>query len=140
MGEEGFIFGEFSVFTKEVLSLANDLYPKDVKKFLKREAIKGQKIAKGIGKSEVGTTGKNGAKSYHKKFKAGKAYKYGNDDCIRFYNSSPHGHLIEKGHKNKDGTFTLGKYVLLKSGQKFEPEFWKDTENFAEEILNKGLK
>lgn len=138
--DDGFNFDELSEFTKEVLELGQDLYPKEVKKFLKSEAVKGAKLARTIAKSEVGTTGKNGAKSYHKKFKSGKVYDYGKDSCVRFYNGSPHGHLIEKGHKNKDGTYTLGKYVLQKAGQKFESEFCEDIENFAEEILNKGLK
>lgn len=134
--DDGFEFSELSEFTKEVLDLAQDLYPKETKKFLKREAVKGAKVAKEIAKSTVNKKTGN----YLKKFKSGKVYNYGKDTCVRFYNSSPHGHLIEKGHKNKDGTFTLGKYVLQKAGQKFEPEFSKNIENFAEEILNKGLK
>lgn len=134
--EDGFNFDKLSEFTKEVLNLAQDLYPKEVKKFLKREATKGQKLARATGKSEVGKKTGN----YLKGFKSGKVYKYGGDDCVRFYNNAPHGHLIEKGHKNKDGTFTLGKYVLQKAGQKFEPQFEKDIEEFAEDILNKGLE
>lgn len=133
---DGFDFSELSDFTKEVIDLAQDLYPKDVKKFLKGEAAKGSKIAKGIAQKEVNKKTGN----YLKGFKSGKVYKFGKDTCVRFYNGSPHGHLIEKGHKNKDGTYTLGKFVIQKAGQLFEKEFIEDVENFAEEILNKGFK
>jgi len=133
---DGFEFGELSSFTKEVLELGQELYPKATKKFLKDEARKGAKVAKNLARTQVNKETGN----YSKGFKGGKVYKYGDADCARFYNNSPHGHLIENGHKNKNGSFTLGKYVLQKAGQQFEQEFSEDIEKFAEDILNKGLK
>ncbi len=53
MVDSGFDFGELSELTREVLDIARTDYPKETKKFLKKEATKGQKLAKSTAKSEV---------------------------------------------------------------------------------------
>lgn len=64
--------------------------------------------------------------NYHKKFKRGKVF-IGTDGAmtVRVLNTSPHGHLIEDGHRQvtKDGTevgFVPGKKVMEKGMQEFE--------------------
>lgn len=144
-----FEFAELSDFTKDVIRIAETEFPKELKSFLKGEANKQKKIMVKKAKSEVGTS--KGSKkdwipdkSYHRKIKSGKVYKYDGNDCVRAFNSSPHGHLIENGHRmvTKDGRevgFVQGKHIVKKSSEDFKDEFAKDVEDFAENILNRGL-
>jgi hypothetical protein len=132
---DGFFFGELSEFKKDLMRDIKNTFPKETEKFIKTETGKCLKVAKKIGKSNVGTskgTKKNWieSKSYHKGFKVGKIYKYGNDLCCRAYNKSPHAHLIEDGHVNADGSFTKGKFVFKKAELQFSSEFEKDVEDF----------
>lgn len=75
--------------------------------------------------------------NYHKKFKRGKVF-IGPDGAIttRVLNTSPHGHLIEDGHRQvtKDGRevgFVRGKKVMKKGMQDFE-----DSRDDVKEISN----
>lgn len=133
---DGFDTRELSELTQDVLNLGVELFPKDVKKHMKKNGVELAKLAKKIAKGEVKVKTGN----YLKGFKGGKVYYYGGDICVRGYNNSPHGHLIESGHKNVDGSYTQGKHILEKAKLQYEKVFIENTENFAEEILNKGLK
>lgn len=152
--DEGFLFDELSEAKQDLLRSISKVYPKESDKFLKDEAKKLLKVSKKVGKQEVGTSkGKkknwDANKSYHKKFKVGKKYDYNGDDCIRVYNSAPHAHLIEFGHRNiprgqkrattregrKNDTrkatgFTMGKLVFDIAQLEFEPDFKNDCEQF----------
>ena len=157
MSQEGFLFDELSEFKQNLLRDIKENYPKETEKFIKKEATKVAKVARKIAKREVGTSkGKKKnwveAKSYHKKFKVGKTYKYSDDLCCRAYNSSPHAHLIEYGHVNvprgkarattkagreqqkndmSRGTgFTMGKLIFKQAELEFLSEFFDDAEKF----------
>lgn len=146
--EDGFEYGELSEFKQDLIKQVRTLFPKETDKFLRQEAAKISKVQKKLAKSQVGTTGKNGNKSYHKKFKVGKIYNYLGDKSIRAYNGSPVGHLIEYGHKNiprkgknkpqKAGSsgFTPGKYILKQSENIFKDDFYKDCDNFLGEYFD----
>lgn len=64
--------------------------------------------------------------TYHSRWKRGKAFiDPGGDHTVRVYNSSPHAHLIEDGHKQvtADGQtvgFVPGKKVMKKAMSEFE--------------------
>lgn len=77
--------------------------------------------------------------NYHKGFKRGKVFK-GPDGAIttRILNNSPHGHLIEDGHRmvTKDGRevgFVRGKKILGRGVAEFE-QTSNPTKNFAAAI------
>lgn len=77
--------------------------------------------------------------NYHKGFKRGKVFK-GPDAAIttRILNKSPHGHLIEEGHRlvTEDGRevgFVPGKKILGKGVAEFEQTFDPQA-NFADAI------
>ena len=164
MFDEGFLFDELSQAKKDILRSISKAYPKEADKFLKDEAKKLLKVTKKVAKKEVGTSkGKkkdwDPNKSYHKKFKVGKKYKYDEDDCIRVYNSAPHAHLIEYGHrqiargqkrattrqgrKNDSrpvGGFVLGKYVFDESQLEFSPYFKDDAELFMFQYVDDTVK
>ena len=138
--EAGFDFSELSDFQKDLLNLAKNTMPSETKKFMKKEAGKLARKAKAVAKRE--TKKKTG--NYIKGFKAGKVYYFGGDLCCRAYNSAPHAHLVEYGHKKlskggKDLGFTPGKYPLKKASDSFENEFAGDLETFIDDVLDKGL-
>ena len=134
MSQEGFLFNELSEFKKDLMRDIKQNFPKETAKFIKIEAGKASKVAKKIGKNKVGTskgTKKDWveSKSYHKGFKVGKTYKYGNDLCCRAYNKSPHAHLIENGHVSGTG-FVKGRFVFKSAELEFTNEYIKDAEEF----------
>ncbi len=164
MFDEGFLFDELSEAKRDILRSISKAYPKEADKFMKTEAKKLMKVVKKTAKKEVGTSkGKkknwNANKSYHKKFKVGKKYKYGEDDCIRVFNSAPHAHLIEYGHRNiprgqkrattregrKNDTrkatgFTMGAYVFDSAQFDFTPEFKSDCEDFMYQYVDDTIR
>jgi len=104
MFDEGFLFDELSEAKKDILRSISKVYPEESGKFVRDEAGKLLKVAKKVAKQEVGTSkGKkknwDEKKSYHKRFKVGKKYKYDNDMCCRAYNSSPHYKNFLKNHE-----------------------------------------
>lgn len=149
--ENGFDVDHLDEFTLKLLKLAKKTMPKECNKFMKVEASKLNSKTKKKAKKEV----KKNTGNYLKGFKRGKkVYDY--EDVkynIRVYNSSPHAHLIEYGHEvvkggkhsnkgNKGGKkvgFVKGKYILDKSSREFENEFGKDTLEFVDNLLDKGL-
>ena len=150
-------FNAVESFQNDLIDFAKKYYEKETKKFLKKEVAKATKKAKQIAKTEVGTS-KNERKnwkeatSYHKNFKTGEVYEYQADElACRVYNSSPHGHLIEYGHKqvprgpkgksNRGGNskgFTKGKNVLEKTKIQFSTEFESDCESFLDDLVENG--
>lgn len=128
--QDGFYFDELSEFRQDLLKEVNRVFPEETNKFLKYEAKSLSKIQKQIARQDVGTTGKSGDKSYHKKFKVGKIYLYGDEKAIRAYNSSRHAHLVEYGYKTENNKFVSGRYVLKSSENQFKEDFYKDTEGF----------
>ncbi len=134
--DDGFYFDELSDYRKDLLREVSRVFPEDTNKFLKVEAKALSKVQKRIASQDVGTTGKNGDESYHKKFKVGKIYNFEGEKAIRAYNSSPHAHLIEYGHKTENNKFVQGRYVLKSSENEFRGDFFKDTENFLSEFVD----
>lgn len=150
MSQDGFLFDELTEFKKDLMREIKNVFPKETAKFIKTETGKVLKVAKDIAKRDVGTSkgtkkNWNESKSYHKGFKVGKIYNYGNDVCCRAYNKSPHAHLIENGHvnvprgskssgrkkqKTSGSSFTAGKFVFKKAEMAFSNEYIKDAEEF----------
>ena len=165
--QDGFLFDELSEFKKDIMRNIKEVFPEETKKFIKKEAQKLTKVAKKIAKREVGTSkgekeNWQASKSYHNKFKAGKVYKYAeNDACCRAYNSAPHAHLIEYGHVNvprssarattregrkeqasqSRGTgFTMGKLIFKQAEMQFLSEYLNDAEEFMYKYFDETSK
>lgn len=129
-------------FAKSLLEFANSDMPKQSKKFLQKEGNKLRK--KTLAKAKSLTNKKTG--NYYKGIKRGKVYhyRYKNNNSVRVYGGSPHAHLIEYPHRiivnGVEKGMTDGKYVFEKAAREFEPEFNKDCEDFAEDILKELSK
>lgn len=133
-----FDFKEMDKFTKDILAMANDKLPKESKKFLRKEGTALKRIVVKTARSKV----KKDTGTYFKGFKRGKAYKYKGVLSIRVFNSSPHAHLIEDGHRQvtKNGEeigFVQGKHVLDTASKQFENQYFNDSEKFIEENISK---
>jgi hypothetical protein len=137
-----FDLNELDEFMNELIKLAEKKMPTETKKFLRQEGNKLRKMTLNEAKSSV----KKDSGEYHKGIKRGKVYKFEGDQMsIRVYNSKPHAHLIEYGHRQvtKDGKevgFVKGKRVFERAAKKFEAEYYSDIEDFLDELLDKGLK
>lgn len=152
---DGFLFDSLSELRKNLMLAVKDKYPKETEKFLRQEARKLLKYSRKYAKKNVGTTKGikrtfDSSKSYHKKFKIGKIYVFGESDkCIRVYNASRHAHLIETGHRqvprgkkgqsNRGGASngeTWGKYVFYDTQLDFRVEFELDCNDFLYQFVD----
>lgn len=129
---------DFDLLINDLEKVAKDLNSPKTKVFLKKQANEYKKTVKNLASTRV----KKKTGNYLKGIKTGKSYEYNNAKCIRVFNSAPHGHLIEYGHKNvKNGKvhgFTRGKHVFEDSKKEFEKEFEKNVAEFQDEILKKN--
>lgn len=151
---DGFDISELDDLQKDLLQLARENFPNETRKFVISEAKKGKEIVKNIAKSEL----KKKTGRYMKSFKTGKSGLH-DKFSYKFYNDSPHGHLIEDGHfnvargenKNKGGTrrsgaggeqhgFVEGKKIFTKAQVQMESEFSKDVDDFISSLMDKTIK
>lgn len=139
-------------FSKELLDLANDKFPKETRKFLQRAGNKLRKNAKDNYKK--GTT--TGTKNLIKGLKRDRAFKYGKDEWqVRVKNTAPHAWLVEHGHvmlghkeqgkpkltvANTGEAFVRGKNIMGKTAKAFPSEYEQMAEEFIDMMLDeKGL-
>lgn len=150
-------------FDKKLINIAQNDFPKDVKKFLRKENTQLKKVTKKNAKRAKKKTGQ-----YYKSIKAGKVYKYGGSYAVRTYSADPKAHLLENGHRQvlnpgepgkvanintqyaqgvkkgkgigKEIGFVPGLHIFEDSKKQFEDKFIEDIENFTGELLEKGLK
>lgn len=123
-----------SEFQRDLLKTATNM-PKEVPKVMRKIGSMARtnvaRKARLLVKKQTGT--------YHKRWKRGKVFKGADGEWIvRVYNSSPHAHLIEDGHRmvNKDGQevgFVRGRKPLEKGMQDF------DSSGVNEQILSVWL-
>lgn len=138
---DGFDTRELSAFARNFIDKTSREYPNKTKKFLRTEGNKLKKRVKAKAKSAF----KSKTGNYQKGWKRGKPYKYNSDeDAIRVYNSKPHAHLLEHGHRivtrsGKELGFAKGTPVAKEAEQEFQTEFIDDCEKFVDELLNEGL-
>lgn len=129
---------ELSDLDKNILNLASNEYPKQVKSFLQKEGNKLRKITVAKAKSKV----KKKTGNYLRGIKRGKVYKYlGDEDTVRVYGGN-HAHLIEKGHRivTKDGRevgFAKGYDVFQEAEEEFENPYFSDMESFIDDFISK---
>lgn len=142
MSRDGFDLSELDEFTSQMLDLAERKMPREVRKFMRTEGTKLRRVTVSTARRET----KKRTGTYIKGIKRGKVYVYEGDTLsVRVYNSSPHAHLIEDGHRQvtRGGRavgFVRGKRVFAKAQRAFEAEFLNDCMDFVDELLEKGLK
>lgn len=139
-------FSELDDFAKNIMNFASKDMPKDSKKFLNKEGVSLRKVTASVAKQKVKKgKDKTNKKSYHKNIKKGKVYKWqGNVLAVRVYGASPHAHLIEYGHRQvvngKEVGFVEGRHVFETAYNQFQNQYYKDCEDFAEDILRELSK
>lgn len=140
-----FDFSELTKFENELLDLAKDLdNGKHAKKFLGSAGTKLKnrtvKVAEATVKKKTG--------NLYKGIKRGKPYKYYLDGsmAVRVYPSRPanHAHLLNDGHRivDKNGVehgFAKGYHFFEGGIDSYENEFYKDTQDFIEDLLDNHL-
>ena len=127
-------------FQKDLLDVATNKLPRQTFKFLRKSGTEARKVVVKHARLKV----KKNTGNYLKRFKRGKAFKDQEGKyVIRVYNSAPHAHLIEYGHRQvtKDGRevgFTPGKNVVAEGIQKFEDDFEEQVSDWLDELLESG--
>lgn len=157
----GFDFSQLSDFAKDTINIAQNVYPRESKKFLKKQA---EKVAEKL-QANISTTTKKKTGRLSRAAAPGKPYIFkGGDEMalsIRGYlknrpktepeNSAPHAHLLDFGHNiiprgkkgksNTSGGPILGKVkgreFIKKTQNEFESEFLSECEAFASDIFYK---
>ena len=118
-----------------------ELLPKETEKFMKAEAKDLRKFMVAYAKTKV----KKLTGNYFRGFKAGKkVYKWSDEDYnVRVYNTMPHAHLIEDGHRivvaGKTLGFVPGRHVMEEANKRYEAEFLDHVENNLADFIAKEL-
>ena len=135
MNGHGFDVSQLTDFGQEILEVATKDMPKLTERFMKSEAQRLRNKAKKKARTELKSHKAKEGKSYIERMKAGKkVYAYGDAKYnVMVYNTAPHAHLIEDGHKmvTHKGEiigFVPGKHILENSTIAFEETFLKDIE------------
>jgi hypothetical protein len=129
----------FDNFEKMLLSKATKL-PKESMKIMRKMGSKVRTLVAKKARSQVNKKTGN----YHKAWKRGKAWNSNGEFLVRVYNSSPHAHLIEHGHRivNKNGEekgFKEGQHVLQKAMNEFDDTMMESMlDEWLEELLDGG--
>lgn len=142
---DGFDFSELTDFEEELLDLAKEFENgKEAKKFLRKSGTKLKnrtiKVAKARVKKKTG--------NLFKGITRGKPYKYHVDDsmAVRVYPARPanHAHLLNDGHRivdknGKEHGFAKGYHFFEGGADMYEEEYYKDTEDFIDDLLENHL-
>ena len=131
--------------TKDLDNLASDLAyvskalkaEKETKKFLRDQ---GKELNKENKKQANLLMINKKTGNFKKGFKKGKVYKYQGNLTIRAYNSSPHAHLLEFGHRKVTQSgdeigFTEGYHFMEKARNIYGSKYEEAVEEFIDDLL-----
>ena len=108
-----FDMSELTETAEKMYDMVTQRWPKENNKWMRKQGREGRKIAAGIARQRIkNLRPASNKKSYMARLKGGKPYHYLGDPTdlsVRTYNSAPHAHLIEYGHKVKPRGKTSGK-------------------------------
>lgn len=129
-------------FQRDLLEVAQRRLPRESYSIMRKIGSKARTLVANKARSEV----KKVTGTYHKRWKRGKVFKGdGGEFVVRVYNSSPHAHLIEDGHRQvtKDGRevgFVQGKKVLEKGIRDFDNsgQFEDMLSDWLDDLLRSG--
>ena len=133
MASTGFDTSALRAYSRDLQSAVNE-YPRQEKKFLRKEGSKLLRKTKKNAKRVKKRTGK-----YHSSIKRGKVYSYHGAQAVRVYSAAPHAHLIEDGHRQvlpngQELGFIPGMHIFEESWREFEPEFLDDVDDMLDEL------
>lgn len=158
MFEMGYNSSDLGDLEKSMWKTANDLYPKEAKAFLRKEGNTGRKILR----SEIKSSTKKKTGNLLKGIKRGKVWNNHGSWQVRVYDTAPHTHLLQGGHrifapskgskvkKGPSGTMLRAKYVdtgRRTSGKgffdaaekRFESQVVRDLDGFLDDLLERGF-
>lgn len=146
--ENGFDLSELDALNRKFLALAEEQFPKEAKKFVRRQGAKVETRLRNAYKTKVKKKTGNliaGVERGMPELRAGSWQ-------IRVRNTAPHAHLIEHGHvmKNKNKKPILnamgqerwvdGKHVAADVVNAYKEVYPDEVDAFVDEMLEKGLK
>jgi hypothetical protein len=122
MSDNGFDLGELDAFRQQLAEVANE-YPATAEKHLRRIGNKFKKIIK----EKSPDSGQNHKNKLNKSWKSEVKGFSGEALSMDIWSTSPHFHLVDRGHKlvGKNGTtlgFVQGKHFLASTAQEVEAE------------------
>lgn len=138
----GFDLTEFELFNQQIIKLARERFPRESKSFLRRAGKKLEKRTKDAYDKEIKAHKDN---MLIPQTKRGQPYIYGqNEYSVRVKCTAPHAHLIEHGHVlwakgRPTNQYVKGKKIVSKQVKEFKEEYADMTDDFIDEILDKGL-
>lgn len=133
---DGFHFSELDNLEEDILRLANETMPRQSKAFLRKEAGKIKKQARGGLKSAYKTKTGN----LVKKVKPGKSYLYTPEHAYQIrVHMAPHENVVDYGHTATNGRIVRGKRVKDRVEAFFSDEFEEDVADFIDQMLEEGL-
>lgn len=130
-------------FQRDLFNVATREVPKEAPKLMRKIGSKARSTVAKKSRSLV----KKKTGMYHKKLKRGKVFVgYHGELVVRVYNSSPHAHLVEDGHRmvdkegNETGQFVPGKKPMDKGMREFEAsgDVESETIKWLDELLRKN--
>lgn len=146
--EAGFDLSDLEKLNEDFLKLANDTFPKETKKFIRRQGAKLERQLRKAYKTKV----KKKTGNLQKGVERGMPTQYEGDWQIRVRNVALHAQLIEHGHVMKDKNknpirnafgqevWVEGKYVAAFTVNDFKKEYPQAVDEFVDQMLEAGLK
>lgn len=146
--EAGFDLRELEELNAQLLKLADEQFPKETKKFIRRQGARLERQLRNAYKTKV----KKKTGNLQKGVERGMPTLYEGDWQIRVRNVAPHAHLIEHGHVMKDKNknpiknsfgqeiWVEGKYVAAFTVNDFKKEYPQAVDEFVDQMLEAGLK
>lgn len=141
--DNGFDFGELDKFREKIIKVAQDDFPKETKKFMRKEGTSLRKLT--LKKAKKKFKKKTG--NLFKAIKRGKVYIYkGNGGtAVRVYSGARHTHLLEYGHRKvshdgKELGFVEGGHFFEEAYKEYEDTFAGNTESFIDEVVDEIIK
>lgn len=136
----GFDSSELDDLSKELLTLAQEQFPKETKAFLRKQV----RLARNRARRVIRETVNKKTGNLLKGVTAGKVWKNGDAYQARVYNDAKHAHLIENGHVlwvhgKKTEKFVPGKHVMARAGDQTDEAFAAAADDFVDDLLGKGL-
>ncbi len=125
MASTGFDTSALRAYSRDLQSAVNE-YPRQEKKFLRKEGSKLLRKTKKNAKRVKKRTGK-----YHSSIKRGKVYSYHGAQAVRVYSADGHRQVLPNG---QELGFIPGMHIFEESWREFEPEYLDDVDDMLDEL------
>lgn len=135
----GYIVANYPYESETLLKQMGNKFRKSVKDRTPEHKVSKAKLAK-----EIELYGEGGKKKTLKNsYKVSQVKGYGKDLYVEFHSTSPHFHLVERGHNlvinGKRKGFVQGERMLEKTSQEYQNEYPKEVEKMVTRMVKKLL-